>query len=62
MASIIASGKRAAVLIVQKRKYENPWGIECCEELRANLKVNLFDLNSLQSSIFLAQENPSHLD
>ena len=40
----------------------NAWGIECCRELMAALKVNLSDIISLQPAIFLAIDNPTHVD
>ena len=53
--------KKAAVEIVKKFD-NNAWGIECCRELMAALKVNLSDITSLQPAIFLAIDNSTHVD
>ena len=53
--------KRAAVSIVEKFG-NNAWNIECCAELVKELSVKMSDLTSLQPAIFVAMENPSHLD
>ena len=53
--------KKAAVEIV-KDFDNNAWGIECCCELMADLEVNLSDITSLQHAIFLAIDNPTHVD
>ena len=53
--------KKAAVEIVIKYD-NNAWGIGCCRELMQVLKVKLADVASLQPAIFLAIDNPSHLD
>lgn len=53
--------KRAAVSIVEKFG-NNAWNIDCCAELVKELSVKMSDLTSLQPAIFVAMENPSHLD
>ena len=53
--------KRAAVEIVNFFD-NNVWGIECCRELTAALKVNPSDISSLQPAIFLVIDNPTHVD
>ena len=59
--AILPVEKKAAVEIV-KIFDNNTWGIECCCELMAALKVNLSDITSLQPAIFLAIDNPTHVD
>ena len=53
--------KKAAVAIVRRFKDEM-WGAECCCELMTAMHCNLSDLPSLQPCIFLAMDDPSHLD
>ena len=59
--AILPVEKKAAVQIV-KTFDNNAWGIECCRELMAALKVNVSDITSLQPDIFLAIDNPTHVD
>jgi hypothetical protein len=53
--------KKTAVDIVQ-RFSDNDWGLDCCSALITALKIKLSDLTTLQPCIFLAVDNPSHLD
>jgi hypothetical protein len=53
--------KKTAVAIVQ-RFSDNAWGLDCCSALITALKIKLSDLTTLQPCIFLAIDNPSHLD
>jgi hypothetical protein len=53
--------KKTAVTIVQ-RFSDNAWGLDCCSALITALKIKLSDLTTLQPCIFLAIDNPSHLD
>jgi hypothetical protein len=53
--------KKTAVTIVQ-RFYDNAWGLDCCSALITALKIKLSDLTTLKPCIFLAIDNPSHLD
>ena len=53
--------KKTAVDIVQ-RFSGNDWGLDCCSALITALKIKLSDLTTLQPCIFLAVDNPSHLD
>jgi len=53
--------KKTAATIVQ-RFTDNAWGLDCCRALITALKIKMSDLTTLQPCIFLAIENPSHLD
>ena len=53
--------KRKAIEIVDKYG-GNAWSYECCSELTKELSVPFKDLNQLQTCIFCATDNPSHLD
>ena len=53
--------KKTAVAIV-RRFSDNAWGLDCCRALIAALKIKMSDLTTLQPCIFLAIDNPSHLD
>jgi hypothetical protein len=53
--------KKTAVAIVQQFS-DNAWGLDCCSALITALKIKLSDLTTLQPCIFLAIDNPSHLD
>ena len=53
--------KRKAVAIVTKYG-GNAWGYDCCSELSKELSVPFKDMNQLQTCIFCAIEDPSHLD
>jgi hypothetical protein len=53
--------KKTAVAIVQ-RFSDNAWGLDCCSALITALKIKMSDLTTLQPCIFLAIDNPSHLD
>ena len=59
--AMVPSDKQAAVDIV-KRYGENAWDLNCISELTKSLKVPLSELVALQSCIFLAIENPSHIN
>jgi hypothetical protein len=56
-----AEEKKAVVAIVHRFK-DKMWGAECCRELMTAMNCNLSDLPSLQPCIFLAMDDPSHLD
>ena len=53
--------KKTAATIVQ-RFTDNAWGLDCCSALITALKIKMSDLTTLQPCIFLAIDNPSHLD
>jgi type II secretory pathway component PulJ len=53
--------KQTAVDIV-KRHGQNAWDINCIHELVTTLKVPMSELVALQTCIFLAIENPSHIN
>jgi hypothetical protein len=53
--------KKTAAAIAQ-RFFNNAWGLDCCSALIMALKIKMSDLTSLQPCIFLAIDNPSHLD
>ncbi len=53
--------KKTAAAIVQGFS-DNAWGLDCCSALITALKIKMSDLTTLQPCIFLAINNPSHLD
>ncbi len=53
--------KKTAATIVQCFT-DNAWGLDCCSALITALKIKMSDLTTLQPCIFLAIDNPSHLD
>ena len=53
--------KRKAVRIVESFE-GNAWGVVCCKQLSRDLSVPFKDLNKLQTCIFLAMEDRSHLN
>ncbi len=53
--------KKTVVAIVEHFG-EDAWSVECCGELIKALKISLADLTLLQPCIFLAIDNPLHLD
>jgi len=53
--------KKTAAAIVQQFS-DNAWGLDCCSALITALKIKMSDLTTLQTCIFLAIDNPSHLD
>lgn len=55
------SQKRAPLDIVNKYG-DDAWCPECCFELSRTLSVPIKDLPALQTCVFVAVENPSHLD
>lgn len=52
--------KRLAVDIVKKHE-GNAWGAECIKELMSALSVLITELPALQTCIFCAMDDPSHL-
>ncbi len=52
--------KTAVAIVVQFGK--DAWSVECCGELIKSLKISLSNLTLLQPCIFIAIDNPLHLD
>jgi hypothetical protein len=54
--------KKTAVAIAQGFAGDNAWSPECCHALMNKVGVKLANHTALQSCIFLAIKDPSHLD
>ena len=52
--------KTAALEIVKKHK-GNEWGVDCCSQIANAVCVPLFKIHTMQPSIFIAMEDPSHI-
>ena len=53
--------KRVAVSVV-RRLADNAWSVECIQTLHTECSIPYSDMCSLQACVWLAMENPSHLD
>ncbi len=58
---LTSTHKKTEVAIVEHFG-KDAWSVECCGELIKALKITLADLTLLQPCIFLAIDNPLHLD
>ena len=58
--AIIPEHKGEAVSIF--KNHNSTWSLECIIDLKAALGIGLNDMNAIQVAIWLAIENPNHIE